>query len=349
VYACRDKRAREILQLVSEILHTRSYRFHGLELRVSCSAAIADSLDSRFRLLPSGGEHRETISFDFRSVPDGSHHCVEAPQGQARSFYELPSGEALYFQAEDQIYLSFADGVRVLSSPGPGCTSFSIVESEPVNLFMASHLMFTIVLVEMLKRRGCYSMHAAGFTKNGRAILIPGTSGAGKSTLAITLLRGGFGYLSDDMVFLRRRSDGLAVLGFPEDVDVSDQTIGFFPELEFLGRSPKAVGWPKRQVRADQVYSSELIDESRPGAIVIPRISSDGRSAVRPIDADEALLEMVSNVLLTQGRSCQSHLDILTELVRNTPCYRLATGRDFDRIPVLLGDLLTGSREEIHV
>ena len=85
--------------------------------------------------------------------------------------------------------------------------------------------MLTILLVEMLKRRGCYSMHAAGFSKDGKVILIPGTSGAGKSTLAITLLRGGFGYLSDDMVFLRRSSDGLRVLGFPEDVDVSDQTI----------------------------------------------------------------------------------------------------------------------------
>jgi hypothetical protein len=201
----------------------------------------------------------------------------------------------------------------------------------------------------MLKRRGCYSMHAAGFTKDGNAILIPGTSGAGKSTLAITLLRSGFGYLSDDMVFLRRGSDGLKVLGFPEDVDVSYQTISFFPELDFLGQSPKAVGWPKRQVRADEVYGAELVREARPGAIVIPQISGKGRSAVRPIEADEALFEMVSNVLLTEGRSCQSHLDILTELVRQTPCYRLATGRDFDRIPILLRELLNGSREEIHV
>lgn len=333
---------------MSEIRHTRNYRFHGLDLQVLCSAAIAESLDSRFRLLPSDGGHGETISFDFQSVPDGSQHCVKKPQDQGRVFYELPSGEACYFEAGDQLYLSFRDGVRALSRPGLGCASFSIVESGPVNLFMALHLMLTILLVEMLKRRGCYSMHAAGFSKDGKAILIPGTSGAGKSTLAITLLRSGFGYLSDDMVFLRRRSDGLEILGFPEDVDVSDQTISFFPELDLLGSSPKAVGWSKRQVRADEVYGAELVREARPGAIVIPQISGKRRSAVRPIDADEALLEMVSNVLLTDGRSCQSHLDILTELVRQTPCYRLETGRDFDRIPVLLRELLSGSREEIH-
>jgi hypothetical protein len=348
LYACRGKRIKETLPLVSEIQQSRIYRFHGLEFRVSCSPAIADSLDGRFRLLSARGERRDAISFDFQSVADASGHRVEKPQGEGRSFYDLPSGECLYFRTQDQLYLSYGSGVRMLSGPRLGCASFSIVEPDPVNLFMASHLMLTILLVEMLKRRGLYSMHAAGFSKDGKAVLIPGTSGAGKSTLAITLLRGGFGYLSDDMVFLRRRSDGLGVLSFPEDVDVSDKTISFFPELDFLGRTPKAVGWPKKQVRTDEVYGSELVCEAQPGAIVIPRISGKEQSNIRPITADEALLEIVSNVLLTDGRSCQSHLDILTELVRQTPCYRLETGRDFDRIPVLLGELLTASREEIH-
>jgi len=337
-----------VLTIVNEIRPVRSYRFHGLDLRVSCSAAIASFLDNRFRLLKSAEEQAETISFDFQSVPDAGWHRLEKPQGQGLTFYELPSGEALYFGAGDQLYLSFRDGVRALSRPGLGCASFSVVESEPVNLFLASHLMFTIVLVEMLKRLGCYSMHAAAFSKGGRAILLPGTSGAGKSTLAITLLRSGFGYLSDDMVFLRRGSDGLGVLGFPEDIDVSDQTIGFFPELNFLGLAPKNHGWPKRQVRADEVYKVESVPEAKPGAIVIPQITRRETSAVRPISADEALLEMVSNVLLTEVRSCQSDLDLLTELVRQTPCYRLETGHDFERIPGLLGELLSGSREEIH-
>jgi hypothetical protein len=273
---------------------------------------------------------------------------VEKPHGQGRSFYDLPSGESLYFKATDQLYLSFGGGVRALCSPSLGCASFSVIESEPVNLFLASHLMLTILLVEMLKRRGSFSMHAAGFSKGGKAILIPGTSGAGKSTLAITLLRGGFGYLSDDMVFLRRSADGLEVLGFPEDVDVSDSTINFFSELDFLRSLPKAFAWGKSQVRADEVYRAETVLAARPGAIVFPKISAKDRSDIRPMDADEALLEMVSNVLLTEGHSCQSHLDILAELVRQAPCYRLATGRDFDRLPLLLAELLSDSREEIH-
>lgn len=333
---------------MNEITKPRHYSFHGLELRVSCSEAVASSLASRFRLLTSIAQPSEIILFDFQPVSALSSLIVQKPKGPGLPFYEFEYGEALYFRDSDQLYLSFGEGVRVLCAPSQGRATFSVVESDPVNLFMATHLMFTIVLVEMLKRRGYYSVHAAGFSKGGKAILIPGTSGAGKSTLAITLLRGGFSYLSDDMVFIRRSSDDLRVLGFPEDVDVSDQTIRFFPELGFLAGSPKAYGWPKKQVRADEVYGVELVGEATPAAIVLPQIAHRDTSAVWPITPDEALLEIVSNVLLTEIRSCHNHLSVLTELVRRTPCYRLGTGRDFDRIPTILGELMSGSRETVH-
>jgi len=334
---------------MSESLQKRIYAFHGLDLRVSCPEPIAEAFDSRFRLVPFREEDRKVIDIEFQSVAGGSEHSLVRPAGEGRAFYDLPSGETSYFAETDEVYMSFGDGVRALAKPGLGSVSFSVVSTDPVNVFMASHLMFTILLVEIMKRRGCFSMHAAAFSRDGKAVLIAGTSGAGKSTLAVTLLRGGFGYLSDDMLFLRRRNDGLAVLGFPEDVDVSDRTIGFFPELSFLAQSPKAPGWPKKQVRADEVYGSELVCEAKPGAILIPRISGKETSVVRPIGADEALLEIVSNVLLSEPRSCQEHLNVLSELVRDTPCHRLETGRDFARIPTLLKDILSGTREEIHV
>jgi hypothetical protein len=52
--------------------------------------------------------------------------------------------------------------------------------------------------------------------------------------------------------------------------------------------------------------------------------------------------------LLTEARSCQSRLAVLTELVKRTPCYRLETGRDFERIPELLRELLIANREKVH-
>ena len=325
----------------------RSYSLLGTTLQVSCSAAMAACLDARFRLLPTEERCQETIFFDIRAAANPGEHSVERPRGEGRPFYELPRGEACYFEETDGVYLGFRDGVRALYEPGRNRVSISSVESEPRNLFVASHLMMTILLVEVFKRRDWYGLHAAGFSENGRAILIPGTSGSGKSTLSVALLRAQFDYLGDDMVFLGRRPDGLAVRGFAEDVDVSEQTIRFFPELDFLLRSPRPDGLPKRQVRVEEVYGTRVVAESRPRAIVLPRISGKPDSGITQIGSDEALLEIVPNVLLTQTRACQSHLGVLADLVKQAPCYRLDAGLDFDRIPALFRELLSSNREEV--
>lgn len=325
---------------MSKSKHTQTYGFHGLNLRVSSSAAIATCLDARFQLLPSNGECAETIFFDFESVSDTKRHRFGKPPGRAKPFYQLEDGDASYFEAEDQLYLCYEDRVRVLCNPGLGSACFSVLEPEIDNLWLASHLLFTICLVEILKRRGLYSLHAGGFSANGKCLLIPGTSGAGKSTLTVASLRANFDYMSDDMLFLIGRPDGFRVLAFPEELDISDQTAGFFPELSFLLRSPKRCGWRKRQIHPIHVYGAKVAPEARPAAVVIPRIAEAETSVVTRMDPDEALLEMVPNVLLTEASSCRAHLDALRELVTSTPCYRLETGCDFDRLSVRFRELL---------
>jgi hypothetical protein len=214
---------------VSDSRRTQSYGFHGLRLSVSSSSSIATCLDTRFQMLPPNGDCAETIFFDFESVSSAKGHSFGKPPGRAKAFYQLQGGDASYFEAEDQLYLSYEDRVRVLCNPSSGAACFSVLEPECENLWLASHLLFTICLIEILKRRGMYSLHAGGFSANGKCVLIPGTSGAGKSTLTVACLRANFDYMSDDMVFLIGRPDGLQVLAFPEELDVSDQTVGLFP------------------------------------------------------------------------------------------------------------------------
>jgi hypothetical protein len=327
----------------------RSYFLHGTQLRVSCSAAAAALLDARFRLLPVEAPCAHEVLLDFQVAPDPSRHSIEKPEGDGRPFYEMPRGEACYFEDTDEVYLAFGDGVRALYEPGLNRVSFSSVESVAGNLFVASHLLLTILLAELFKRRGWFSLHAAGFTEDARAILIPGGSGAGKSTLTVALLRADFDYLGEDMLFLGRRPEGLAVRGIIEDVDVSDQTIHFFPELNFLLRCPRIDGFPKKQLRVNEVYGAKTVSESRPKVIILPRISKERHSVATRIESDQALLEIVPNVLLTQPRACQAHLGVLADLVKQSTCYRLDTGQDFDRIPALFRRLLSGDREKVCV
>lgn len=326
---------------------THSYCLNGINIQVCCSPAIAECLDARFRFFPATENCIEKIYIDFQAASSASEHAVERPQGNSRPFYEMPQGEASYFTATDEVYISFREGVRALCAPRLDRAVISTVESEPRNLFMASHLILTIILVESFRRHGWYSLHAAGFSMNGRAILIPGTSGAGKSTLSVALLRAKFDYLTDDMVFMARTAEGLTVRGLAEDIDVSEQTIRFFPELDFLMHSPKTDGFTKRQLRVDEVYSAIPILESSPRAIILPHISGKPQSTITQIDGDEAFREIVPNVLLTEQRACEGHFGVLADLVRQARCYRLETGQDFDRIASLMQQVLVLDQEPV--
>jgi hypothetical protein len=328
----------------------RRYEVHGIGLAVSFDRpALAAALDARLRQFAAGGarapgDQREPdLIFQFFCVPDGGPHWIERPAGRERRIFEPKTGEIVYFEESDQIYLDYAGRVRLLCEPGRGRTSASIRESEAENLWFISHPLFTLPLIESLKHRGRFSVHAAGLCLGGRGLLLPGDSGAGKSTLTVALVRAGFGFLSDDTVFLARGPEGLSVLAFPDEIDVTDQTAGFFPELRHLPALPTAGGWPKRQVWPERVWGAEIVGECPPAILAFPRIAHQDRSTVAPLDPAEALFELASNVFLTEARSSQAHFDVLAELVREHPCYRLETGRDLDRVPELLRELLSAS------
>ena len=74
---------------------------------------------------------------------------------------------------------------------------------------------------------------------DGQGLLFTGASGAGKSTLTVALLRAGFGLLGDDTLFLTQNEEGIRALAFPDEVDVTEQTIGFFPELSAFSDARK--------------------------------------------------------------------------------------------------------------
>jgi hypothetical protein len=319
---------------------TNHYIFHGLRVAISGDPLVLEALRSRFRQFPMDVHGPADLTFEFCCVPDEAHHAIEKPLRGTRPIYELPRGEVLYLAAADQLYIDYKDRVRVLCNPEHGYVRLSILQPQPSDLQLVSHILFTIPFIELLKRRKRYSLHAAGLTINEKGLLLAGTSGAGKSTLAIALLRAGFGFLGDDMLFLASCGKGLQVLAFPDEIDVTDETVHLFPELNSLFRQPLPRGWHKRPIWAETLYKVNLVWECKPSVIIFPRVARSEKSILKPMNRDDALLELLPNVLLTQAHSSQAHLDVLAKLVRECECYRLETGHDFDALPLLLRDLM---------
>lgn len=144
--------------------------------------------------------------------------------------------------------------------------------------------------------------------------------------------------LSDDLVFLRLTTGGLEVVGLPDELDFTEHTAVLFPELTApTARSnPRR---PKRSVRPEDV-GMVLVPRCRPTAVVLITVAAAEPSRLVPVDADDALLELVPNVLLTEPSSSQAHLDALAQLVQAVPCFRLSSGCDVTRLPDLVSWLL---------
>jgi hypothetical protein len=317
---------------------TDFYAFGGLTFSVRASPAIADALNGRFRLLACSPSDSCDFRFDFEIVAGPGEHKIHRPPGKTRPFYETFRGEALYATSEDQLYMNCGDSVRVVCNPREGNVLVSLAQPEGQNLWLASHAFFTMPWLELLRRRGFYNLHAAGFRVNGKALLFPGSSGSGKSTLSIALLRAGMEFLGDDTLFLTRTGGDLRVLGFSDEIDVTEETIGLFPELAHLLESSLDPGWPKRPIRSEEVFLQMPLQECSPGVLIFPRVAQVEDSVLCSITKEEAFMELAPNVMLTEIGTCKAHFDVLSELVKKSACYRMETGHDFAAIPKLLED-----------
>jgi len=298
-------------------------------------------LTERFMPFPRRGDAGPPdLTFEFYAADPAGVRLTSRPPGPVRSIYDLPGGEVLYSGLRDEVYISYDDGVRVRCDAGRGRVWVSVLEPRASNHWLASHLFFTIPFVEVLKRRARYSLHAAGLCVDGRALLLAGPSGCGKTTLGVALMQAGFEFLGDDMLFLAPGPEHLRVLAFPDELDIAPAAGALLPALRHLAGVAPAGGIAKHRIPVEALQGSAPAWECRPGVLVFPRIAHTDRSVLTRIDPHEALVDLASNILLTEPGACQAHLDTLGRLVRESACYRLETGRDFDRLPRLLRRLL---------
>jgi len=322
-----------------------AYNLHGVRISVVAPGEgerAAAGIHARLAGLSLDDGFEDGITFEIHV---GEEHPFDRPAA-ARPVYDPPAGEVVYDDGADLLYIRYGPRLRVLCEPGRGRSLASAGSAGRIpeeDLWALSHPLFTLPLVELLKRRGLYGLHAAGLCRDGRVLLLPGTSGSGKSTLALALARAGFGFLGDDTLFLARRPEGpseeLKVLAFPDEVDLTDQSVAFFPELASLLDTGLPSGWRKRQTRAEQAYGAEVVWECDPGLLVFPRVAGVAASELAPMPREEALLELAPNVLLTEPGSSQAHFDALAELVERSECWRLETGTDLDAAVRLLESL----------
>jgi hypothetical protein len=324
---------------------TARYDFHGVGIDVVDRAgACAAAIDRRLAAFSTPTRGDSQLSFEYMWASASTRQSARRPAGGGRPVYDTVLGEVLYHPGEDVLWASTHEGARMRCDCRAGTVSIVLGAPNGNADWLGSRPFLTLPLVELMKRQGFFCVHAAGLVAGDRAVVVAGPSGSGKTTLTIALLRAGFGFLSDDMVFLRRNGRSVEVLSFPDELDVTQATARLFPELRELGDRAPEPGWAKHRVRAEEVLEVELVDEALPGLLVFPGRAPGRSSELTPLEPDHALVELAPNVLLTEPAAAQRHIDALAELVRASDCYRLRVGDDLEAIPALLGEAVAEAR-----
>jgi hypothetical protein len=321
-----------------------TYSLGGVAIEVRATEEVAALIGPRLRFLRSPAAKPVSVAFDIRDIRDiqaaGDDQFAVSPDGAGRPVYDTPRGQLMYFDGPDQLFIDYPGYLRMLCGPATGLVQTAVLSDGPASV-LAAYPFFTIPLMEMMKRRGRFPLHAGCAARAGRGLLLAGTSGSGKSTLTAALVADGWDFLSDDTVFLTRQAGALSAWGFSDEIDCSDDTAGMLAELRHLVGEPTLAGRDKHPVNVEEAFGVLPVPECRPHAVVLPRISGERRSVLRAVSASYALRELVPNVLLTQAAATQAHLDVLAELVQEVPCYSLDTGTDLSFAGRCLQEILS--------
>lgn len=298
---------------------------HGLAVRIeSEDVSLADELRRRLAYFEVATPEAPDVRCRFEVVEEPGSVSMTPPAGPSRSVYDPLRGSMLYFPELDQLIVALPElSMRV--DPGRGEVDVRL-RPDPAPRWLATRSVFMFGLVETLKRRGIYGLHAAAVARGGRSLVMAGVNGAGKSTLALSLLRDGGEFQGDDQVFLAL-DDGIGVLAFPDHIGVTPETAGLLPDLARDPRyaAPVPEGERKHELPVSTLPTVDVPARTRPAAFVLVEPTSQAY-ALEPIDPSEALIALAPNVLATETVSSQAHLDSLAALVGSCPSYRL-TGR----------------------
>jgi hypothetical protein len=304
---------------------------HGVALEVSSDddgALVA--LEQRLAAFPEASAPDVQLEFRAGAAP-------EPPPGPSRPVYDTPYGQLHYFPEADVLH------GRLSGDVGFHCDAGGALLTAPaftgLALYLTTHSLTTIALIELLRRRGRFALHAGCLAlADGSGVLVAAPSGGGKSTLTMALARAGLGYLSDDIVFLRRDDERVTALSFADAVGVTPATAGMFPELAVPPAPPE--GFPKHLVRMEEAFPSvRLLDACVPTTLLRPHVAPHAACSATPLAGGDAYLGLVPDVLLTDPATTSAHMATIAALVEQVRCYDFASGEDVLSADPLVAEL----------
>ena len=180
------------------------------------------------------------------------------------------------------------------------------------------------------RRCQLFLLHSAGVVMPGqdKTLLIAGESGSGKSTLTLQLAAAGWKFLSDDSIFLIKRSPGIVTRGLRNCFALTSDTMAAV-QLETLPSSAAPVAW-KRRISPDQLFPDKQVKSAFAGSIIFTAVSPESESQLVPLEPSETMYRLMrlSPWACYDKPTAAANLKVFESLARDVPAYDLLAGKD---------------------
>jgi hypothetical protein len=325
------------------------FSFHGVPLRyLTSSSLLCASTGPWTRFLcqaEKGGDVPLTVQFETVLSRDAVPVTLSSAARRVFSGTMPALGSSLRALWQCEVY---RDGQRLVVDVRDQALLL-IEEDRAYGYFFRPEVMpldrlemfFQCTLMELLKGRNMFPLHAAALEYQGRGVLIPGGHGCGKTTALLSLLRAGYRYLADEHALLRDNGSAQELLATPMKVDVTDDTIAMFPELRTARVGLLRQGVYRKSFHAEDGYPGSCGHSCQPAMIIFPEVTNMSHSCLEPMAKSRALEELLSRLSsIHDTKTAAREFQALSRLVQRTACYRLHFGHDVSDLPRLITPLL---------
>lgn len=201
---------------------------------------------------------------------------------------------------------------------------------------------FPELLATWYRDRGVYQLHAGLVAREGRGVLFAGAAGSGKTTSAIACSLAGFDFLGDDYVGIDVAPDTVVGHAFYACIRADAALAARFPALADAHLAPIGRWERKGMVCMAELPACRTAPAAHVAAIVIAAVRGAGPTRIAPLDRAAALRQLAPSTLLVPFGAGARGLQVLGELVRRVPSYRLEIGDSVQAIPDVVGGVLAG-------
>ncbi len=190
---------------------------------------------------------------------------------------------------------------------------------------MANSLMSQVCFTLAYESKAGLLFHSAAVRSEEKGIILPGKTGAGKSTLTAWLIRHGFGYLSDEMVFVISGKNQFR--GFSRPLTIKSSAWYLLDQLLTDKRLANGILQSESlDMISPKQFGAQVIKDLSPvDLIIFPHFEAGQEVQLAHLSKADAAFELMK--CLANARNLKDHgLSEAVRLARTTPAYSLGYG-----------------------